>query len=156
MSTLFSVPTTPSNQTPRSSRPRYNSDTTSTHSQSYPSNIDPTLNQTPTPTHTQVRHHANSVSSVRSQRTPKGIIDYTNNNNSNQDNSNVTSPLSASSTHDSRLRTPFAQHAVPPSPQQERQPGTPPTMPAYHPSPSPTTTYGINGGLIVSSNASNM
>jgi hypothetical protein len=26
-------------------------------------------------------------------------------------------------------------------------------MPAYHPSPSPTATYGINGGLIVSSNA---
>jgi hypothetical protein len=147
MSTLFSVPTTPSSQS-RSSRSRYNSDTGSTHSQSYPSNNDPTLTQTPTPTHTQQRHHTNSVSSARSQKTPKGIIDY--NNHPHHQNNNLTgSPLSASPTHDSR--TPFAQPAQPPSPQQ-----SPAQMPAYHPSPSPTATYGINGGLIVSSNASTM
>jgi hypothetical protein len=146
MSSLFSVPTTPSSQN-RSSRSRYNSDTGSTHSHSYPSNIDPnhTQTQTPTPTHTQSRHHTNSVSSARSQKTPKGIIDY-----GHHQNNNLTgSPLSASPTHDSR--TPFAQPALPPSPQQ-----SPTQMPAYHPSPSPTATYGINGGLIVSGNASTM
>jgi len=144
MSSLFSVPTTPSSQN-RSSRSRYNSDTGSTHSHSYPSNIDPNHTQTPTPTHTQSRHHTNSVSSARSQKTPKGIIDY----GYHQNNNLTGSPLSASPTHDSR--TPFVQPALPPSPQQ-----SPTQMPAYHPSPSPTATYGINGGLIINGNASTM
>lgn len=147
MSTLFSVPTTPSSQS-RSSRSRYNSDTGSAHSHSYPSNIDPTLTQTPTPTHTQQRHHTNSVSSVRSQKTPRGTLDYHN---------NITgSPLAASPTQDTHIRTPFVQSAIPPSPHLDRQQDSPTQMPAYHPSPSPTATYGINGGLIVNSNASTM
>jgi len=148
MSTLFSVPTTPSSQS-RSSRSRYNSDTGSTHSQSYPSNIDPTLNQTPTPTHTHQRHHTNSVSSARSVKTPKGIIEHGHHQNNNNNSTLTGSPLSASPTHDGR--TPFVQPALPPSPQH-----SPTQMPTYHPSPSPTATYGINGSLIVSSNASTM
>jgi hypothetical protein len=138
MSSLFSVPTTPSSQN-RSSRSRYNSDTGSTHSHSYPSNIDPnhTQTQTPTPTHTQSRHHTNSVSSARSQKTPKGIIDY-----GHHQNNNLTgSPLSASPTHDSR--TPFVQPALPPSPQQS------PTLPTILPHHLRLHTGSTEGLLLV-------
>lgn len=154
MSSLFSVPSTPATAT-RTSRSRYNSDTGSTHFQSY-LHIDPSLNQTPTPTHTRV--HTNSVSrsqqhQQQQQKTPRGSI---------VDHSGSPNPLVDSPVHESySSRTPFAQHAEPPSPadnhDHERQQGSPPPqMPAYHPSPSPTATYGINGGLIVSSNPSTM